>query len=116
MRILTFRGDFSYQPKEVFLGFICFCHFEKKDTLKKIKIIAKKINLFSLGDKIILVPFSHLYEDILNKEDAFKLFVELEKSLKEISRKEIIVIPFGVAKELHLNVKKDDTAVKFYNF
>ncbi len=116
MRILTFKGKYSYRPEESFLGFICFCHFEAKDTSKKFEIIAEEINTYSSGQKIILVPFSHLHESVLPKENAQKLFVEFEKVLERISGQKISAVLFGVSKELNLNIEKDDTAIKFFHF
>jgi len=116
MRVLTFRGRYSYQPGQVFTGLVCFCHFEAKDTSEKIKLVAREITSQVSSEEIILVPFSHLHESVLNDQEAKNFFGELGGMVLEISQQKPIMIPFGVTKELHLDVEADDSAVRFFHF
>ncbi len=116
MRVLTFRGRYSYQPGQVFTGLVCFCQFEVKDTSEKIRLVSKEIISQASNQEIILVPFSHLHENVLNDQEARKLFGELGDVILEVSQQKPIMIPFGVTKELHLDVEADDSAVRFFHF
>ncbi len=116
MRVLTFRGRYSYQPGQVFTGLVCFCHFEAKDTSEKVKLVAREIASQISSEEIILVPFSHLHESVLSDQEAKNFFEGLGELILEISQKKVVMIPFGVTKELHLNVEADDSAVRFFHF
>jgi len=81
-------------------------------------IIAKAIKQISAKskDKIMLVPFSHLHEEVAPKKEAEKHFNYLISKTKDITKKNVIVIPFGVEKDFYLYAPAKHSAVKFMNF
>lgn len=115
MRILTFFGDYSYKKPEFFSGFICFCHIDKEETDAKIEKIASKLTELANGSKIILVPFAHLYEDVAESPIAKNIFDKLVNRIK-FNNNDVFLAPFGITKELNLEVPADDKAIKFLNF
>lgn len=115
MRILTFIGEYGYRSDETFSGFVCFCHVDKEETKEKIVIIASKLASFSNESDIILVPFAHLYEGVTEPEAAKNILNQLAIGLRTMGKK-VIKIPFGVTKELHLDIPADDSAIRFLNF
>ncbi|HRH32789.1 MAG TPA: threonyl-tRNA synthetase editing domain-containing protein [bacterium] len=115
MRILTLIGEYGYRKGETFSGFVCFCHVDKEETKEKIITIASKLASFSNASDIILVPFAHLYEGVAEPKSAQNILNQLASDLRAMGKK-VIGIPFGVVKELHLDVLADNSAIRFLNF
>ncbi|MCX6793074.1 MAG: hypothetical protein NTY12_03530 [Candidatus Falkowbacteria bacterium] len=115
MRILTFLGDYSYIDKEVHSGLVCFCHFDKEESSEKIEKIVLKLLDVAGSLKIVIVPFAHLYENVIEPTLAQALFIRLSEGLAKYN-KEVYLAPFGITKALHLDVSADDSAIRFFNF
>ncbi|MCC6323693.1 hypothetical protein IT400_02780 [Candidatus Nomurabacteria bacterium] len=108
MRILLFRGNFSWDGENTHNGLICWCHIEPGD-FDKIKTVIRKVKQRKrMNENVILVPFAHLDNSAMFYDSAKLCFEEL---VKEFTGS--IFAPFGVEKELILSVAADDTAVKF---
>lgn len=109
MKILTFRGVFSWDKENPQAGLICWCHVQPGDN-SKVERIARIIkSKRKSGEKIIIVPFAHLSHKIMDSSPAKDFFNHLIKSLPEGT----VLKPFGISKELNLEVPPDDSAVKF---
>lgn len=116
MRILTFKGIYSYKKENEFSGFICFCHFESKDKTDTLKKAVKELKECWNNLDIIIVPFAHLSEDAMKKELANNMFIKFQEIIKQESSRQPKIAPFGVVKELHLDILADDTNIKFFHF
>ena len=102
MRILLFRGNFSWDGSNTYNGLIAWCHIHKYDTLLSIQNAAKKISIrMNLKEDVILIPFGCLDErsTTMNFDDAKNLFEEFK-----IKFPKAISMPFSESKEIHLNV------------
>jgi hypothetical protein len=116
MRIITFIGNYSYKEPDFVSGLVCFCHFENKDTADILDTVVNDLVKIAEKMDILLVPFSHLSENVMNEKDAEKLFDQLIKITQDKTEKKIFSAPFGVEKELHLNVSANDKNIKFLHF
>ena len=114
MRILKFKGRFGYLKNELHEGIILFCQFEPFDDEKILDKIANKFRL-NKENKLILVPFAHLYEKSASKENSEKLFKLFSKKCMNLN-KEIVIIPFGIKKEFYLYAYDDNSTIKFMSF
>lgn len=110
MRILLFRGSFSWDGKNTHNGLICWCHIQSGDN-EKIHQVIRKVKLKKrMLEKVILVPFAHLDKSSMTYDSAKDCYEKLTKEFQDS-----ISAPFGLEKELILRVPADDTAVKFIN-
>ncbi len=115
MRVLIFNGKFGHLKENIHKGLIVLCHFEPEDNQKTIFKVGKKVRSLAKNN-LILVPFAHLSKKSASKKEAKNLFGNLVKNCEDLTRGDLVVIPFGVKKEFFLYAPADDDAIKFMNF
>jgi len=115
MRSIIFKGKFSHLKENINQGTIVLCHFEPEDNDKIIFQAAKKYTQ-TANDRLILVPFAHLFEKSASKKEAKRLFEVLVNFCIEFKMQTVTVVPFGVKKEFFLYAPADNSAIKFMKF
>ncbi len=115
MRVLYFAGEFAWKKNEQHTGLVYFCHVEVGDNTfvrRKFRQAVKRQN--KEKKKIILVPFAHLDCQKAENSVAADFFHFILQDLREYF--EVVMVPFGVEKELHLSVSSGSNNVKFIHF
>lgn len=116
MEIITIRGKYSYDSSKHFQGLIVLFQFESLDRKDEYEMASKQIVKESLEKDLILVPFSHISNDVKEFYEAKEYteqFYQLCKNNKNTGN--VYLAPFGVSKEL--NISSDGIAdVKFRRF
>ncbi len=93
---------------------IAFITLERDDTAKDVRTMVEEIHEICEEynvQRIMLIPFAHLSNNLLNPKDARKLLEEMENILLE--RYHLLVSEFGVEKGLMLELKIGYNNVKF---
>jgi hypothetical protein len=123
MRILAFRGNFSWDGEKFHEGLICFCHFHQSDDEKTIQVAKERIEARLLPfvggggyiqapttETAVLVPFS-----CLDKKDTTPSFLGAHDLFKKLGESipDSVSMPFASSKEIHLNVMDNGSYVQF---
>lgn len=116
MELITIEGKYRYSDDDKFEGLIVLFQFETLDTEEQYKMASQSILKDAKEKDIILVPFSHISNDVKPFDEAKKFSNEFKELC--ISHKKhgaVHLAPFGVEKELHLS-SNGNALVKFRRF
>jgi hypothetical protein len=122
MRILFFRGSFSWDGENTHTGLICLCHLHKEDDSRTLEVAKSKIQnrlLFqSAGaygidsgyERAVLIPFS-----CLDKKDNVMDFLKANSFFKKLGESipDSISMPFASSKEIHLDMADMGSYVQY---
>jgi len=93
---------------------IAFITLEKKDNTKKVNAMVTEIHEICDEyevERIMLIPFAHLSNNLLNHKDARKLLNEMEDILRD--KFHLLVSEFGAEKGLMMELNIGPNNVKF---
>src|SRR4030042_6497067 len=124
--------SFANRPKDIFLEdlngkeeqrcnncIVAFITVEKGDNKKKVSEgIAKEIKKMCKEikkNKVVVVPFAHLSNNLEEPKKSFEILKEIENKLKKIKLKTLRA-HFGSNKSLHLDVYGHAGNVRYRNF
>lgn len=97
---------------------ITFLTFEKDDTKEKLGDLISEIKKAHIDfgtSRLVIFPFAHLSNELLECEKASTLFNLLEEALKK-ENLAYSILPFGTDKEFFLHVFGHPGNVRFRSF
>src|SRR4051812_42045012 len=116
MQIVTLKGNYSYKEDNQFNGLISLIHFESADTETEINNAFKSLLNVAGEDDLILVPFSHLSNNIKEFNEA-KTFFQLltDKCTNALGKSRVHSAPFASAKKFNIQTP-EPAEIEFKRF
>ena len=115
MKVITIEGEYGYNLNEKIEGLMVFYHFETFDGEKELSSAANKLYKKIKGKRVILIPFSHLSNDVKEYNDAEILHYKFIETFKSRNIVDIYISPFGKPKGLFIQTP-NVADVKYYQF
>lgn len=116
MKVVTINGNYSYKDDNHFEGLICLVQFESADTEIEIDAACKSLKNIAGKNNLVLVPFSHLSNNVKEFAEADRYFTILNSKCKSVfGDAKVYSAPFGSPKKFNIETP-EHAQIKFLRF